>query len=349
MSFQYKARSAESYDKRANQSGSQFISVIRDDINTFSAKKGDNVFRILPPTWEEPEHYGYDIWVHFGVGPTEGTVLCPSRMKKQRCPICEFQAKAEADGREDADDFAPRRRVCIWLIDRKAEKPEEAVCVWTMPWTVDRDISKFCKDRETGELYQIDNPANGYDVYLDKSGEKAHTKYLVTQLSRRPSPTDSKAVQAAIDNPIPSVLIWRSYEEIKEIFEGEAVAPKAKEEDPSPKQGSSATISSGGTVAVSPQEAVLAAPTQDLVLTPTEFCSKTMKAGGKTWGCGIVGEAHLGACDFAREVTNGSSAPALSTASIPPVNGKTTMPELAKPAEGTDQMTKLRARFNTGK
>ena len=231
--FTYQARNEAQVEKRSNQSASKYAGVIKDDFNTFAARKDDNTIRLLPPTWENPDHYGYDIWVHFGVGPDSGTVLCLSKMKRQACPICEFQQKAESAGREDADDYKPKRRVLVWLVDRKTEaekkSTEENPKVWTMPWTVDRDISKICKDRESGALYMIDHPEAGYDVFFDKSGEKELTKYSGFALSRRESSVAQAYIDFIVQNPLPSVLLWREYAEVKFLFEGEAVDVKQAE------------------------------------------------------------------------------------------------------------------------
>ena len=232
MPFQYVPRDASKWDRRANQSGSNYANVIKDEFNTFGPKDGENTIRICPPTWDFSvhgnEHYGYDIWVHFNVGPEGGTVLCLSRMKHQACPICEAQAKYETIGREDAKDFKPKRRVGIWLIDRKAEKPEDNPAIWTMGWTVDRDISLVCKDRETGQLYMIDHPTSGYDVYFNKTGKGDQTKYTGYAIGRRETIVEQKHLDFIAANPIPSTLIWRDYKEIQDLFEGEA-PPKAEE------------------------------------------------------------------------------------------------------------------------
>lgn len=226
--FQYTPRNEANWNKRANQSGSNYANVIKDEFNTFGAKDGENQIRILPPTWPDAEHYGLDIWVHFNVGPEGGTVLCLSKMRHNPCPICEAQAKYESAGRENAADFKPKRRVAVWLVDKKAEKPEDNPCIWTMGWTVDRDISKACKDRESGQLYQIDHPAAGYDAFFDKTGKGDTTKYIGYAISRNPSSIDQKYVDFVAANPIPNCLIWRDYDEISMLFEGDA-PPKTEE------------------------------------------------------------------------------------------------------------------------
>lgn len=233
--FQYVPRSPANWDRRANQSGGNYVGVVLDQFHVFSAKDGENAIRILPPTWQNPEHFGMDLWVHFNVGPDgSGTVICLHRMMRGACAVCEAQARYEAGGREDAKDFLPRKRVAMWVVDRKAEKPEENPCVWTPGWTIDRDISKICKDRENGQLYMIDHPQAGFDVFFDKTGKGDTTKYTGFALARRESAVQQQFIDFIVANPLPTVFNWRSYEEVKQLFEGGEAPTKERDEDVAP-------------------------------------------------------------------------------------------------------------------
>src|SRR3982751_6331107 len=95
MAFQYRVRSSEAWEKRAHQSSSDFESWLRDDYRIFSPAKGENHIRILPPSWEDAQHFGFDAYVHYGIGPERGSVLCLFKMKGEPCPICEQRARAE--------------------------------------------------------------------------------------------------------------------------------------------------------------------------------------------------------------------------------------------------------------
>ena len=231
--FVYRERPANQWEKRANQSNSQFISYIQENVRTFTPK-GDCWIRILPPTWEGAEHYGMDVWIHYNVGPSQAVVLCLTKMKAQRCPICEAQLRAEAAGREDAKMLKPGKRVLTWIIDRKVEREgkENPLNVWAMPWTVDRDITKVSRDRQTGAIYHLDNPTSGFDVMFDREGDGINTKYTGIVLSRQASSVDEKYLKYIEQNPLPTVLLWRTYEEVNSLYEGIPDVPEPPTETP---------------------------------------------------------------------------------------------------------------------
>ena len=233
-SFTYRPRTAEVLDRRATQQGGEFQSFIRDEYRTYSAKKGENIFRILPPTWDDTDaygdHYGIDIYVHYSVGPDNATVLCPFKMKDEPCPLCEERVRLERKHDEESKEFKPTRRVLVWGRDKKDEA--RGVVAWAMPYTCDRDIAKITKDKSTGERYQIDNPEEGYDVYFDREGESMTTKYTGWQLARRPTRVSTEDIEYIMENPLPNVLLWRDYDEIKRLYEGASERAHVQENKP---------------------------------------------------------------------------------------------------------------------
>src|ERR1700693_6132381 len=89
--FSYTPRDPDKVKERAEQTGSRFDSPFIDRFDTFRPKVGDNLIRILPPTWDDHDHYGFDIWVHSYIGPDNGTYLCLNKMQNKPCPICKAQ------------------------------------------------------------------------------------------------------------------------------------------------------------------------------------------------------------------------------------------------------------------
>lgn len=219
MAFQYRKRSAEAWDKRANQSGGEFEGFLKEEFKVFKGKKGSNAIRILPPTFENADHYGIDIYVHYSVGPANASVLCLQNMKDERCPLCEARNRALKIGdTDDAKSLKAGKRVLVWLIDRNDE--DQGPVLWAMPYTLDREFSVLAKDRQTGTILALDDPDEGFDIYFERNGEGMTTKYEGKQLARRPSQIPDAPLDFIEDRPLPSVLIWRSYDEVKDLFEG---------------------------------------------------------------------------------------------------------------------------------
>jgi gp32 DNA binding protein like len=237
MAFQFKRRTQEAVESRASQQGGGFDSFLKDEYRSFKINS-DNSIRILPrDAREDADHYGQDVWVHYNVGPERGSVICPYKMANEPCPVCEEHAKAERRG-DDEDtlrQLKASRRVLVWLIDRKNE--EQGPVLWAMPWTVDRDISKACKDRETGSFYFPEDPQEGYDVYFDRSGTPPRVEYGGFQLSRKPNSVSEKILEFISQNPLMETLRFRGYDEIKMMFEGasrqQPPADKPAETEPS--------------------------------------------------------------------------------------------------------------------
>lgn len=218
--FQYHERSADSYKRRGEQGGSDFDKYLNDAIKMYKTAEGDNTIRILPPTWNDAEHFGYDIYVHYGVGPDNQTYLCLHKMKGEPCPICDERERAQKDGdQEYADKLKPAKRVLVYIIDRNNEK--DGPVVWSMPWTVDRDLCKLVVDKRTGELLPIDHPEKGYDVEFERKGKGDRTQYIGLAIARRESDLgNSRWLDQIQEHSIPDSLIFYEYDHIAKVFGG---------------------------------------------------------------------------------------------------------------------------------
>lgn len=232
--FKYQPRSVEQVEKRLNRTGGSFQSYIHDDYKVFRPAVGDNFIRFLPPTYDGAEHWGLEVHVHFGVGPDRGSVLCLNKMYNKRCPICEAQAAARKAGDEEgAKELAPRLQVLSWIVNMK--DTAAGPMLWGIGFRMDSDFIKLTKDRESGEILQIDNPEEGYNVSFQREGTTVtNTRYSGFQTSKKPSAITEAWLQYALDHPLPSVLVHRDYDEIEALFKGaatedEAEKPAAKE------------------------------------------------------------------------------------------------------------------------
>lgn len=235
-SFEYTRRGQEAVKKRAEQSGGDFDRYLKDGLKAFKTNDGNNFIRFLPPTWKDPQHYGHDIFVHYSVGADNQTYVCPDKMKDEPCPVCEELHRAKKDDKDDKDEkyiksLEPKKRVLVYLINRDQER--EGVMVWSMPWTLDRDICKVSQvDRKTGETLFIDDPDKGYDVEFERKGSKDRTEYIGVAIARRESPLgNDKWLQFAVDNPLPDQVIVYPYEDIQKALGGGGSRGRDKDEN----------------------------------------------------------------------------------------------------------------------
>ena len=219
-SFTYAPRSREQIDKRASMRGKEFDRFVKDHIKVWKPKDGLNTIRILPATWPKPEHYGIDLYVHYGVGPDRQSYLDLHKMLDRPDPISEEHAEALRDGDDKyAKEIEAKRRCGVFLVDRDEEK--EGVQFWAMPWTIDADLNKLAVDKRTGETLNIDDPEEGFDVEFEKTGKDRNTKYEAVKIARRSSPLGSrKWIEWAVDNPLPEQLLYFDYDHIAKAFGG---------------------------------------------------------------------------------------------------------------------------------
>lgn len=238
--FSYKKRTAEDMESR-QKSFSGRDSYFSGNVKFFITKPGANKIRILPPTWDNAKHYGHDIFVHYGIGPDNVGYLCLDRMSGEKCPLCEARSEADRSGEEDlAKALRATRRVAVYVIDRNAEN--EGPKIWAMPQTVDKEICAQAWDKETGEVYALDNPDEGYDVAFEVEGAQQMKKYVGVRLARRASPLsdDDKAASAwlqyIVDHPIPNELVLHEYDAMKQAFEGKPTARGEDETDKASKK-----------------------------------------------------------------------------------------------------------------
>jgi hypothetical protein len=100
--------------------------------------------------------------------------------------------------------------------------------MWSMPWTIDRDICARAVDRTTGEVFAPDDPDAGYDVSFKKEGTGQTTKYVGIDLARRPSPLSDDPAQAqawldfVVAHPLPDQFILADADHILKVFTGGA-------------------------------------------------------------------------------------------------------------------------------
>ena len=236
----YRGRAEGSVRRRAQQRGGNFDSCFGGDFQNFSVKEGKNRVRILPPTWDIPKgekypNYGLDIFVHYGVGADNQSYLCLEKhgKKGEKCPCCEEVRALQKKGEDDeAKNLSAKRRVLVWIIDRKAE--DDGPQLWSMPWTMDRDIADLSNDDDGSEL-NVEHPEKGRDVYFTRTGQKKKTQYSGMKISPNDSPIsdDDKLFdewwEYINDHPLDTVLVTYDYEHINNVLS--ASSSKDDEDD----------------------------------------------------------------------------------------------------------------------
>lgn len=241
-SFRYQERTVDDLKERANATSGDFDDFIKRTYKKFKVHDGKNMIRILPPTWDDAKHYGYDIWINYGVGPDNQPYLSLSKMKNEKDPIAEAQRLAAREGDEKlARELQARKRILMWVIDRNAE--DEGPLLWAAPLSVDKALATLSFDEDTGEIIFIDDPENGCDVRFYKEGTGLKTNYDAAKIKlQKPSPIhqDEKLqdqwLQYVQENPVPKCLQFYDYAYISNVFNGGGPA-NSVEEDEGTKRG----------------------------------------------------------------------------------------------------------------
>lgn len=226
--FTYTPRDSSTVKARATQRSGDFDSIFKEGIKLFKPREGKNKIRILPPSWESPNHYGYEIFVNYGIGVDEQQYLSLSAMKNEPDPLAEARKQAEKQGNKAlADSLRPTKRVLFYVIDRMAE--DEGVQLWAAPWTVDKSFASLAIDEETGAVTMVDHPEEGYDISFHKEGTGLATKYPAERMRIGREPCAINEDQELMDEwlsqvtetPIPDILNFYDYEHIASAFDGQ--------------------------------------------------------------------------------------------------------------------------------
>ena len=196
------------------------------------------MIRILPPTWEKPKHYGFDIFVNYNIGADNQSYLSLSKMKGQKDPLAEARQAAEREGDDDlAKALRPTQRILMWIIDRLDE--DEGPLLWAAPFTVDKAFANLAFDEDTKEVVFVDDPEEGCDVRFHKEGTGMLTKYDASKMKlmkAAPIHEDEKLqnewLEYIEENPIPNCLNFYDYDYISGIFDG--TVHTAPDEDETP-------------------------------------------------------------------------------------------------------------------
>lgn len=230
-SFRYQPLSKENLRARANAKSGDFDSIIKPKYKVYKMRDGKNLVRILPPTWDNPEHYAFDLFINYSIGVDNQSYLSLSKMKGEKDPLAEAKREAERAGDKVlAKALNPRKRPAMWVIDRQDE--DEGPQIMLCPMTLDTAIVNLSFDAEeggTGEIINIIDPDTGCDVRFFKEGTGLKTDYDASKIRiMKPSPLheDEGVINDWLEyidqNPIPDCLQFYDYDHINFVFDGSA-------------------------------------------------------------------------------------------------------------------------------
>ena len=239
--FTYEKRSREEVKARANMRGGGFDSFIKSEYKRYKVKDGKNMIRILPATWEKPKHYGYDIWLNYGIGADNQTYLSLSKMDHEdadKDPLVEARREAQRENDEKtAKALQPRQRVLVWVIDRNEE--DEGPMLWDIPFSVDKDFINLCLDEDTKEVSYPDDPKDGHDIRFYKEGTGVGTKYPASRMKlmetaplHEDADVEGEWLDYVQENPIPDCLQYYTAEQISAAFDGSVRTADDDEDKP---------------------------------------------------------------------------------------------------------------------
>lgn len=217
-------RSAENVRKRSEQTAGNFDTIFKSGVEQWFPKVGENCIRVLPPTWENAEHYGYDVFVHAFIGSSGSTYICPAKTFDKPCAACDEAKELKAAGEEEeAKKMAVKKKSVMYVIDRDDRKPWPKVCV--ISWNQDKEIADASTIKKTNTTLYIDDENSGWDLYVKRTGKNLNTRYTYV-VDRDESPIDADPdmqddILAFIDeNPIPDLLRYVDNETIAKSLDG---------------------------------------------------------------------------------------------------------------------------------
>jgi hypothetical protein len=147
----------------------------------FKFKTGDSVLRFLPPAPGERSPF-VQTWNHFiETGPNEGIGFnCPRKMGGGHCPSCEIADKLAGSTnkaeREAAWGYKPKLRFFSLVVDRDNEAAGPQAVAFGK--TIFEQLSNLRTGRAGGNF--TDPTDKGFDVIVNKKGEKKKTEYVCT-------------------------------------------------------------------------------------------------------------------------------------------------------------------------
>lgn len=204
---------------------------------------GKNVVRFLPPKVgvRSPFKVVFQHFVKLPGMTNPVTFACPRMTNKQPCPACAKADELKSTGNPaDADmarELFASRRVFANVISRA--NPEDGPKILGFGKMVHEQLLAIRQDEDSGGDFT--HPEDGFDIVIEKSGEKLTTKYQVRP-ARQGSllASDPGQMQDWIDmqHNLDALQRVPTREELAKMFGGEASGGARQRARPAPRRAS---------------------------------------------------------------------------------------------------------------
>lgn len=205
------------------------------DITFFSPSEGKNRINIIPYIIKTKNHplvksgdmeigdidYVMDVYVHRGVGASEGSVICLKETYGKPCPICEQMALLRKQGKNDeAGDLKPSRR-CYYNVEN-VKDPGKLQVFETSHYLFEKELIDEARDDEEGGFIDFADPVNGKEIKFRANKVKKNkfefTEYKSFSFEDRDEPVSDELLESAIS--FDEIMTVPTYEEVEKMFYG---------------------------------------------------------------------------------------------------------------------------------
>jgi len=196
-------------------------------------EEGKNFIFLLPPT-EGRRKPWIEIYMHYGVGLNNASVVCPAKMENKRCPICEkgrsLYEKGTEESKKLARQYFPKLVYVAAIVDLR--DPDLRPQLWRFGKTVKRYlVDCFYDDEDPDKFIDYTDMDNGYKVILTRVDKSATENYIdYSAKLGKPYSFDKKKQREILSN-IPSLSELAKCLSYKEIYELLTASEYIDEED----------------------------------------------------------------------------------------------------------------------
>lgn len=219
---------------------------LSDEVTFYAPVAGRNRINIIPYEIKTKNHplvrkgemevgdmdYVMDIWVHRGVGPTEGSVLCLKNTFGKPCPICEQANRLKKEGKEDeSKDLRPSRRVYYNVQDCK--DPDKIKIFETSHYLFEKELIDEARDDDEGGFIDFADPVDGKEIKFraneESFGKNKYLEFKSFSFEDRDEPISDDILESAVS--FDEIMNIPTYEEVERILYGDDESSDDDEDD----------------------------------------------------------------------------------------------------------------------